>query len=89
MPQSQLGLYRYDGLRIVPNSNGRKIDKIKKNITKTFKDEGLKITVEANIDIVNFLDVTLNIKFSPYQKPNNTIYQHKIEPSSLHYQRTS
>ena len=75
MPQSQLGLYRDDGLCIVPNSNGPKIDKIKKNITKIFKDEGLNITVEANIDIVNFLDVTLNIKtqkFSPFQKPNNT-----------------
>ena len=75
MHQSQLGLYRDVGLCIVPNSNGPKIDKIKKKITKIFKDEGLNITVEANIDIVNFLDVTLNIKTqkcSPYQKPNNT-----------------
>ena len=53
MPQCQLGLYRDDGLCIVPNSNGPKIDKIKKNITKIFKDEGLNITVEANIDKVN------------------------------------
>ncbi|KAL5014501.1 hypothetical protein ScPMuIL_008771, partial [Solemya velum] len=38
------------------------------------KKYGLKITIEANKKIVNFLDVTLNLnngKYSPYNKPNN------------------
>ena len=35
---------------------------------------GLKITIEANKKVVNFLDVTLNLnngKYMPYNKPNN------------------
>ena len=27
---------------------------------KSFKDYGLKITIKANVDIVNFLDITLD-----------------------------
>ena len=40
-----------------------------------FKDNGLNITVEANVKSVNFLDVTLNLDtciFCPYMKPNET-----------------
>ena len=37
---------------------------------------GLEITIDTNMQVVNFLDVTLSIKdgkFWPYAKPNNTI----------------
>ena len=42
---------------------------------KLFKDEGLDITVEPNLKITDFLDITLNLntgKFYPYRKPNDT-----------------
>ena len=43
-------------------------------MVKIFKDIGLKITIQTNIKIVNFLDVTLNLvtgTYQPYTKPNN------------------
>ena len=51
------------------------------DICKVFRNNGLKITIEANKKIVNFLDVTLNLdkgSYEPYTKPNNTpIYVHR------------
>ena len=76
IPQSNVGLYRDDGLAIITHSNGPKIDKIRKRLHQLFKQEGLKIEVECNKDVVNFLDVTLDINsncFQPYKKPNNSI----------------
>jgi hypothetical protein len=75
IPAHQIGLYRDDGLAIIPQSNGPKLDKIRKQITATFKKEGLKITIETNIVEVDFLDVTLNLdsrKYYPFRKPNDT-----------------
>ena len=48
---------------------------MKKDLIRTFKDENLRITIETNMDRVDFLDVTLDMpsgKFWPYRKPNNT-----------------
>mgnify|MGYP001800508139 CR=1 FL=1 len=70
-----LGLYRDDGLGIF-NETQQKIERIKKCICKTFRDNNLKITIEANKKIVNFLDVTLDLnngEYMPYTKPNNTL----------------
>ena len=39
-----------------------------------FAKHGLKITIEANKKVVNFLDVTLNLakgKYFPYNEPAN------------------
>ena len=48
---------------------------------KIFRDNDLKITVEANLTIVNFLDVTLDLKSGkhlPYTKEGNIpLYVHK------------
>jgi len=41
-----------------------------------FKSHGLKITIEANKKIVNFLDVTFDLtsgSYKPYMKPNNKL----------------
>ena len=50
-------------------------------MTKTFKDNDLKITIDANKKIVNFLDVTFNLTdgtYKPYMKLNNKLlYVHK------------
>ena len=77
--RSQVGLYRDDGLdafKISPQRLGR----VKKQICKVFKDNGLRITIDANKKIVNFLDVTLDLNkgtHKPYLKPGNKpLYVH-------------
>ena len=70
-----LGLYRDDGLVIINNANGQKLDRIRKQLHELFKAEGLKITVELCDDTVDFLDVVMNLKtksYRPYRKPNDT-----------------
>ena len=37
-------------------------------MTKSFKDNGLKITIKANLDIVNFLDITLDLCNNTYMQ---------------------
>ena len=57
------------------NANGHQADKIRKETINKFKSLGLKITIEANLKIVNFLDVTLNLQngtYQPFHKPNET-----------------
>ena len=75
-----IGLYRDDGLSAF-NKSPQEIERIKKDICKIFRDNDLKITVDANLTKVNFLDVTLDLKsgkHSPYTKEGNTpLYVHK------------
>ena len=70
----QIGLYRDDGLAILQGTP-KEIEDTKKKICKIFKDNGLRISIEANKKIVNFLDVTLDLvtgSYYPYIKPGNT-----------------
>ena len=53
---------------------GPGVERIRKNISKTFQQHGLQVTTEANMIETDFLDITLNLnsgKFWPYRKPNN------------------
>ena len=43
-----------------------RVEMIKKDLCKIFNKYGLKITMEANKKIVNFLDVTLNLANGTY-----------------------
>ena len=69
--------------------SAREIERIKKDLLSIFNTYGLKITIEANKKIVNFLDVTLNLstgKYQPHSKPNNIpLYVHSKSnhPSSI------
>ena len=76
-----VGLYRDDGLSVVRMTN-RQAEKLKQQIKRIFNDNGLNITIEANKKIVDFLDVTFNLKtgeFYPYMKPNNfPLYVHAM-----------
>ena len=56
--KKDIGLYRDDGLAIFKNVSGSKAEKIKKDIQKLFKDNHLNITIQCNLKIVNYLDVT-------------------------------
>ena len=71
-----VGAYRDDWLAVSSQTN-RQVEKCKQNLEKIFRENGLKIESEANHTIINFLDVTLNLRtglFSPYMKPNNKIF---------------
>ena len=68
-------LYRDDGLIIIRNPNKPKLDGYRKRISNALKLLEFKITIYTNVKIVNFLDVTLNLKkgtFEPYKKENDT-----------------
>ena len=75
-----IGLYRDDGLAI-SNAAPRDTEKIKKEICRVFNQNGLRITIEANKQIINFLDVTFNLNnstYRPFTKPNTTLqYVHR------------
>ena len=49
-------------------------DRTRKDIIKVFKDEGLSVTIESNLLVTDFLDVTFNLsdgKYSPFRKPDS------------------
>ena len=75
-----IGLYRDDGLAAVTACPGTKMEKIRKDLVKLFKDNGLRITADTNLTSVNFLDVNFDLKtelHQPYKKPNDTtVYVH-------------
>ena len=77
---NNIGLYRDDGLSAF-NKPPQEIERIKKDICQIFRDNDLKITVDANLTKVDFLDVTLDLKsgkHSPYKKEGNIpLYVHK------------
>ena len=81
-------VYRDDGLGAF-NATPQEVEKTKKSLCKIFRDNGLRITVEANLRKDNFLDVTLDLLKSilaPYTKTNNTtVYVHaqSIHPPSI------
>ena len=79
--KNDIGLYRDDGLAVFKNVSGQQAEKIKKDIQKLFKENNLNITIQCNLTIVNYLDVTFNLSnstYRPFCKPNNEIsYIHK------------
>ncbi len=85
--KENIGLYRDDGLAIMKNKSARLADKTRKELHKCFEQFGLKITAEANLHVVNFLDVTFDLnngKFKPYRKPNDDplyINRHSNHPA--------
>ena len=54
---NNIWLYRDDGLDAF-EATPQEVERIKKVFFIIFKDNGLKITVEANLSTVNFVDVT-------------------------------
>ncbi len=78
-----IGLYRDRGLGISTLS-AKQTEKAKQHICKVFLDNGLNITKEVNKKVVNFLDVTLDLKtgqHKPNRKPNNKFQYLNVESS--------
>ena len=69
-----IGLYRYDGLAI-SNTTPRDTENIKKEICRVFNHNGLRITIEANKQTINFLDITFNLKKTP-TSPSQSLTPH-------------
>ena len=76
-----LGMYRDDGLAVA-RCTERQREKLKQELVKVFHEEGLRITIEANIHSVDFLNVNLDLKtglHKPFLKPNQTpLYVHHL-----------
>ena len=71
-----IGLYRDNGLSVFKNENDFELERIKKSLQKTFKDFGLEIVTGSNLRIINYLEVTLNLKggsFRSCHKPDDII----------------
>ena len=69
-------LYRDNELGCFQNVSGPESKKAKKKLCKIFKQSGLSITVECNLQITDFLDVTFDLrtdKYYPYRKDNNQL----------------
>ena len=79
IPKEDVGLYRDDGLAIIHKPPGE-AENIKRKLCEKFKQLGLQITADTNITVVDFLDVTLDLKkkeYKPFSKPGNThLYVH-------------
>ena len=80
MGSFDVGLYRDDGLAIT-NASPRDTENTKKEICRIFNNNGLRITIAANKQIINFLDVTFNLNqntYQPFTKPNTELqYVHR------------
>ncbi|GFS09054.1 hypothetical protein ElyMa_003028000 [Elysia marginata] len=78
---ANVGLYRDDGLAAC-RPTLRQADNTKKRICEVFQNYSLKIPIEANKEIFNFLDVTLDLRYDshkPYKKLNDNVsYIHKL-----------
>ena len=71
--KDQVGLYRDDGLAALKLS-GPQSDRARKDIIQTFKDCGLRVTVEILLHQTDFLDVTFDLptgRYWPFRKPSS------------------
>ena len=74
-PEIEVGLYRDDGLATYSSRlPGPKIERMRKDFHELFGIHGLKITIDASMKSVNFLDINLDLcngTYKPYRKPND------------------
>ena len=59
--QEKYRLHRDDALTINKNKSAHLADKTRKELHKVFEQFGLTITAEANLHVVNVLDVTFDL----------------------------
>ena len=76
MTKNSIGLYRGDGLALLKNINGHRSGKIRQEFHQLFKESGLSLETKCNLNIVNYLDITLDLNtgtYKPYRKTNDEI----------------
>lgn len=72
--RNKIGLFQDNELAVFKNTTGPQAEKIRKQITKPFKENGLKTTIQCNLKSADYLDATLNltnVPFQPYRKLND------------------
>ena len=73
-------------MAVIKGLSGPEIERLKKNVVKTFKDCGLNITIETNLHTVNYLDVTFDLQkatYLPYRKQIITsLHKQLFKPST-------
>ena len=70
-----IGFYRDVGLGVTVHKTENQVDQIKKEICKIFSSNIPKVTTEANLKVVDFVDITMDLvtkQDQPFMKPNNT-----------------
>ena len=74
-------MYRYNRLSVFKNKSGPESEKIKKSSQFIYREDKLKIKIQSNSKILDYLDVTFTLTGSSYRsfnKTNNEInYTHK------------
>ena len=63
-------------LAVFKNISGPELQRVKKNFQSLFKKYGLVIIIECNKKVVDYIDVTFNLKdgiYKPYHKPDKKI----------------
>lgn len=74
--EKNIRLYRGDNISCLENKSEPKVRKMKSNICKNFKCNGLSNTVESNLHTTKYVDVTFTLKtgkYYPYRKQNNSL----------------
>ena len=75
-PGVSFGIYKDDMLALSYNTNGPEQDRLRKDVIRVFQELGFRVTIDVNLKVVNFLDVTLDLdrgKYMPYRKPNDRL----------------
>ena len=87
--KNYIGIYRDDGLAVIPYANGPKMERARKDLIMIFKDNGLKVTSECNLSTTDFLDITFNLvndSYCPYRKPDSApLYINKNQTTGQKY----
>ncbi len=73
-------LFMYSGLAIMKNKSARLAEKTRKELHKCFEQFGLKNTAEANLHVVNFLDVTFHLNI--YTLLHLGVVEHSVRRAS-------
>ena len=54
-------LNRDDGLILMGNENGEKTDRMRKDVTKIFKEIGFKTEIKTSLKVVDFLNIFFDL----------------------------
>ena len=76
--KEHIGLYRDDGLAVL-NLPVPQVNRIRKDIGHIFKESGLKVTIETNLQCTDFLVIHFNLQEETYK-----LYRKK-EPEPYHH----
>ena len=75
--KNHIRLYRDDVLAISKNTSDPAVEELTKKIPKLFKEKDLDIIVQCNLEITNYLDITVNL--------NDCSYLPQFRPPSINH----